>query len=113
MYTTHAPAHNTHTVPTAIVSLSSVERTPDNTTLVVAWENVITSLPTGDIATYEIEYRDAGQITSNFGIVPENLNFFVLTGLADANDYEVHVYVISIHVCTLGSRPTCRSYTYM
>ena len=77
-----------------------MERTPDNRTLVVVWEEVVTSLPTGDIATYEIEYRDAGQITPNSGVVPGSSNFFTLSGLANANDYEVRVSVTQGSTCT-------------
>ena len=45
--------------------------------------------PTGNIARYEVQYRDAGQTIANTALVDGRFNFFVARNIDGASSYEV------------------------
>ena len=93
------------TAPTNPVNVTSVLRTEDNHSIVAYWEELQTTLPEGELVRYDVEYRDAPQgegAAVSVVHVPAQYAFVVISGVENANSYEVcctYVYRCKYILC--------------
>ena len=87
------PLHtHTHTQPTAITDVVSglkVQRTSDNSALVVTWEPIAMEMSAALPQIYELEYRLTSSSEGLLVIVGED-GPLAIEGLDDAASYKVH-----------------------
>ena len=79
--------------PDEAVTITSVQRTKDNQTVVAFWERLNTILPVGEVQRYEVEFRDFLPADTNTFetrvYVSSRFNYIVISRIKNADTYEV------------------------
>ncbi len=83
------PPPHTHTAITDVVSGLKVQRTSDNSALVVIWDSVAMEMIAPLPRIYEVEYRLTGSNEGLFEIVRGD-SLLTIESLDDAASYKVH-----------------------
>ena len=73
----------------ATVSNLAVSRTQNNKSLLAQWDKLESQLPVGEIAVYQVEYRNKGKDIVMTARISATFDYFSIFELEDASAYEV------------------------
>ena len=67
----------------------TLARNERNTALLADWDDVVTSPPEGELAFYEVEFRDRGSSIITRLFIDPNFSFASIFNVKEAQSYEV------------------------
>lgn len=67
----------------------NLSRNPQNNALLATWDEVVTTPPQGEIAFYQVDFRDRGAVITNTLFIDPRFTFSSIFNVSNAQGYEV------------------------